>query len=322
MKYIKAEMHCHTTASDGSMQPETLIRRACERGYGAIASTDHNTTAAHARLRTEAAARGITLIGGIEWTTFHGHLTVLGDTRVNWRDVMPQTIDECLRRADEDGAVVTAAHPFRMGNPLCTGCYFEYRPTTWEHIRGYEIYSGILPHKSVYSARAKARWIELICSGYRISAMYGYDWHHSDEHAPAYGATYLLVDDRASEASCVRAVREGRTFVSVGICADICFRADGVRRELGDTLDRDAVGVVEITARPDPIFARRRAVELHAARIAAFDGTIEEYPFAGGKIEIPYTARSAFRIEIVGSADGESGELLITSPIYIKEKDV
>ncbi|MEK9766206.1 MAG: PHP domain-containing protein, partial [Thalassolituus sp.] len=37
------DLHCHTTASDGSLEPADLVRRAAERGIETLAITDHDT---------------------------------------------------------------------------------------------------------------------------------------------------------------------------------------------------------------------------------------------------------------------------------------
>jgi DNA polymerase (family 10) len=45
---IKAELHAHTTASDGSMEIEELAQRAKERGFHTIAVTDHSRSSVQA----------------------------------------------------------------------------------------------------------------------------------------------------------------------------------------------------------------------------------------------------------------------------------
>lgn len=37
------DMHCHTTASDGSLTPTEIVKLAKESGLKAIAITDHDT---------------------------------------------------------------------------------------------------------------------------------------------------------------------------------------------------------------------------------------------------------------------------------------
>ncbi|MBN1573334.1 MAG: PHP domain-containing protein [Deltaproteobacteria bacterium] len=60
------DLHTHTTASDGTLTPEQLIRHAHEIGISAISVTDHDTTDGVAIARTEAEKRGVFFIQGIE----------------------------------------------------------------------------------------------------------------------------------------------------------------------------------------------------------------------------------------------------------------
>lgn len=45
MRMLRADLHVHTTASDGAFHPEELIVLSQRRGLSAIAITDHDTTA-------------------------------------------------------------------------------------------------------------------------------------------------------------------------------------------------------------------------------------------------------------------------------------
>ncbi len=62
------DLHLHTTASDGRCSPRELVARAAAEGLTIMAVTDHDTTAAVADVRSEAHARGILAISGIEIT--------------------------------------------------------------------------------------------------------------------------------------------------------------------------------------------------------------------------------------------------------------
>lgn len=44
------DLHCHSTCSDGSLEPEQLVQRATDAGVEVLAITDHDTTAAFGRL--------------------------------------------------------------------------------------------------------------------------------------------------------------------------------------------------------------------------------------------------------------------------------
>jgi predicted metal-dependent phosphoesterase TrpH len=63
-----ADLHVHTTHSDGVCSPcEVVIAAGCV-GLGAVAITDHDTLTAIAVARPEAARLGVELIAGIELT--------------------------------------------------------------------------------------------------------------------------------------------------------------------------------------------------------------------------------------------------------------
>lgn len=38
------DLHTHSTASDGTLSPREVVRRAALHGFSAVALTDHNTT--------------------------------------------------------------------------------------------------------------------------------------------------------------------------------------------------------------------------------------------------------------------------------------
>lgn len=64
-----ADPHCHTTASDGMVEPAELVAAAVERGLRLIAVCDHDTMAAVAEVRARAEAADLGVVGGQEITT-------------------------------------------------------------------------------------------------------------------------------------------------------------------------------------------------------------------------------------------------------------
>lgn len=60
------DLHCHSTASDGSLTPEELVQRAHQQGVTVLAVTDHDTTAGLQEARQAADRLGLRLINGIE----------------------------------------------------------------------------------------------------------------------------------------------------------------------------------------------------------------------------------------------------------------
>src|SRR3954466_1677024 len=63
-----ADLHVHTTHSDGVCSPGEVVQAAANVGLAALAITDHDTVSALAVARPEAARLGVELVAGVEWT--------------------------------------------------------------------------------------------------------------------------------------------------------------------------------------------------------------------------------------------------------------
>jgi predicted metal-dependent phosphoesterase TrpH len=62
---VRADLHVHSNASDGTDPPAQVVRNAAAAGLDAIALTDHDTVAGHAEARA-ALPEGLMLISGME----------------------------------------------------------------------------------------------------------------------------------------------------------------------------------------------------------------------------------------------------------------
>jgi len=76
----RIDLHSHTTASDGSLAPEELVRLAKQQGVTTLAVTDHDTIASLARAMAEGKQVGVEVIPGIEISCLYGEteLHILG----------------------------------------------------------------------------------------------------------------------------------------------------------------------------------------------------------------------------------------------------
>ena len=73
------DLHTHTTASDGSMLPEDLVKYAKHKGLKAIAITDHDTTDGLNQAVAEGKRIGLEVISGIEISAdFNPEMHILG----------------------------------------------------------------------------------------------------------------------------------------------------------------------------------------------------------------------------------------------------
>jgi 3',5'-nucleoside bisphosphate phosphatase len=62
---VRADLHVHSNASDGTDSPAEVMRRAALAGLDAVALTDHDTVAGHAQAR-QARPDTLTLVPGME----------------------------------------------------------------------------------------------------------------------------------------------------------------------------------------------------------------------------------------------------------------
>jgi len=76
----RADLHLHTTHSDGAYSPAQLIELASRAGLAAVAVTDHDAVGGVALARLAAVGSGVEVVSGVEITAeFHGReLHLLG----------------------------------------------------------------------------------------------------------------------------------------------------------------------------------------------------------------------------------------------------
>ena len=70
------DLHCHSTASDGTLSPTQVVQRAAARGVRALALTDHDCTNGLAEAMQAARNAGITLIPGVELSVSWQHKVI------------------------------------------------------------------------------------------------------------------------------------------------------------------------------------------------------------------------------------------------------
>ncbi len=65
------DLHCHSTASDGSLPPAAVVERASRQGVTVLALTDHDSVAGLEEASRAASACGMRLINGIELSAMY-----------------------------------------------------------------------------------------------------------------------------------------------------------------------------------------------------------------------------------------------------------
>ncbi len=79
---LNADLHCHSTISDGTLEPEDVVARAHAKGVELLSLTDHDELSGQARARAAADALGLAYVPGVEisvtWAGETIHVVGLG----------------------------------------------------------------------------------------------------------------------------------------------------------------------------------------------------------------------------------------------------
>jgi len=76
MSKFRADLHCHSTCSDGSFTPAELIVHASQQGLNGLSITDHDTTKAYETVFPLAQELGIELLPGVEFSTIQNGVSI------------------------------------------------------------------------------------------------------------------------------------------------------------------------------------------------------------------------------------------------------
>jgi predicted metal-dependent phosphoesterase TrpH len=121
---VRADLHSHSTASDGTDAPAEVMRRARAAGLDAIALTDHDTVAGHDAARA-ALPPGLTLVPGMELSSrLDGHSVHLLGYLFDPADPELSAETAKIRESRLHRAEAMAARLAELGAPV-----------TWEQVR-------------------------------------------------------------------------------------------------------------------------------------------------------------------------------------------
>lgn len=217
-RFKRLELHNHTVESDGSLTCQELTEYLAADHVDAFAITDHNTTSGQKKIEQllEEKHYPISLIRGMEYTTYFGHILCLNLSKyVPWNSIDQHRPELLFEAAREKGALVGIAHPFSYGDPFARGCRFEMTISDYSKVDFIEIFNNPEPLHEV-NERGTNLWMSLIFSGYQITATSGMDLHNRAKLAGCY-ATYIEGKNGGNIASELdTAIHTHRTWVSKG----------------------------------------------------------------------------------------------------------
>ena len=188
----RADLHIHSTYSDGRCSPKDIIIEAINKGIDIISITDHNSfrgAIVAARYARELPDSPIVIIGNEVRTD-------LGDILVYCQEEFdaPRNVFELIDRAHENNCLVVPAHPFDIMRHGVGDHIFNIRG--WDAI---EVWNASAPPNANREAIKAARLLGLpgLAS--------------SDAHVPEYiGAAYTLIElEELSVESVLKAIKKG-----------------------------------------------------------------------------------------------------------------
>ncbi|MEE6716417.1 hypothetical protein [Schleiferilactobacillus harbinensis] len=132
MHYYSIEWHTHTTHSDADQTIDQLFAAAAAAHYDILSISDHSTLSAYAEIQQRQLQPASWLLrNSLEWTTYYGHMLVLGTQDVvNWYEAKPTDIDQWCRKIAMPGLLSAWPIPLNLAVqsvPAVTG-------TSWSEI--------------------------------------------------------------------------------------------------------------------------------------------------------------------------------------------
>jgi predicted metal-dependent phosphoesterase TrpH len=166
-RYLKGDLHMHTTNSDGRFTYEQLAEKARRKGLDFIFITDHNNSTEDLPIPR---VKGLTVIEGLELTNYDGHINLLGVKKPcdgSYAVGGLNELNEKLMQAKTNGAMRILNHPF------CHMC-----PINWDldeiEYDGVEIWNA---PANIKEMKAVDWWQKKLEAGFRIPIVGGSDYH-------------------------------------------------------------------------------------------------------------------------------------------------
>lgn len=227
-RLLFGDLHIHSTASDGRLSAYGLGVAAKEAGLDFIGLANHNNFAENYHLPY---IDGLTFIPAVEWTHYKGHMNFFGTANPFENSFIANSSEEMQRliaNAKKKGAVISVNHP------MCRFC-----PYLWGDDSAFdmvEIWNGPMRKTNIDGI---AMWTRLLCSGRKIPAVGGSDFHKPKDFARLGNPVTGVYADSPAADDILKAAAGGKSFISSGINGvRINLTYDGY--SMGDTADYSA----------------------------------------------------------------------------------
>jgi predicted metal-dependent phosphoesterase TrpH len=228
-------MHVHTTrgASDSNLTPEQLVEEATRIGLNGVNISEHDRKWDLNTLRQfREDNSGLFLNNGMEVSTDLGHMIVVGLDRYYPGIRSLRTLREI---ADDHGAYVICAHPFRyFFDPV----HFKrqgrepFNLTPAEAAEQMPVF-GLVDDIEVLNGACTARENDFAFAVARILDKQGTGGSDAHSHNGLGAAVTVFPEELADEAQMLRLLREGRHYPASGLNVGNLARYEGRAAEEG-----------------------------------------------------------------------------------------
>jgi len=220
-KFLKGGLHCHTTRSDGRLDPADVIRLHKQNGYDFLALTDHRNY----NFKNHAPETDITIIPGMEFdnairpdgTLRHFHIVCIGPSK---EDGNGYEQDDQFPRGEAKDQFEFQAYldDIHAKKNLTIYCHPQWSSTParyFEKMQGnfaMEIWNSDCVATNSMDSDA-AYWDELLGQGIRIWGVATDDGHNPEQHCN--GWVHVKAEDQQVN-TILKALEAGEFYSSCG----------------------------------------------------------------------------------------------------------
>ena len=199
-RWLKGNLHTHTTQSDGLYTPEQAMAWYQERGYDFLAISDHWCRTPGQRLSDDFITVTAAELDGPGY-----HMLTLGLQEVPDR-ALAASASELANEIANQGGLAYFAHPYWMGQT-------SHQIAETSAMAGIEVFNSVCEAMDGLG-HASVQWDELLSQGLRLNGLAVDDvhWKHGAE-----GQGFVMVRAaELSEQAILEALREGMFYASTG----------------------------------------------------------------------------------------------------------
>ena len=218
-QWFKGNTHLHSTASDGGKTFAELEELYAGGGYDFLFATDHNVTSRVATTRRDAPLiwfDGVEL-DGKDGTGAYYHVVCLGHVKGIEKGL---PLEEGMRKAREQGALLILAHPFWSGNTFEDARRWQFD--------GVELYNHVC-HWLNGKGDGLTYWNAVLQTYPTTLGIASDDAHLNSDYLGWHGGWIMVNARDRSRRAIMQAIRKGNFYASCGPeFHDISLKGDEV----------------------------------------------------------------------------------------------